>query len=370
MSQKILIVADLTQWLKWRDEWEDLLANSTAFEAKIFLSYEWLTTWWRFFGDGKKLMVIGATDGRKLIAAAPLFSAPSILLPSARIVRFVGSGNSDYGDFLVRKDCQEAAKLIWHWLFSNRHLWDVIALHELPSNSETISALQQTTIPSQVQADALKGEICHRVPLNSNAGSWLEKASKSLQEQLKRRERQIFRNFAVRFSLARNESEVQQVMTQLFALHRLRWGQLGQTGVFILPKVRQFHIEFAKQAFKRGWLRLHWLTLDSITAAVYYAFRCGDYSGFYTCGFNPKFARYSVGKVLLAKVINEAEREGAKIFDFMRGNETYKSDFGTVIQHNFHLFVWKTDNPISRATATLHKFVTWLVLRLKESAQR
>ncbi|MCX7967537.1 MAG: GNAT family N-acetyltransferase [Armatimonadetes bacterium] len=370
MSLKVNLITDLDQWAKLRNEWDELLVNSTAFETRIFLSYEWLTTWWRFFGFGKKLTVIAVADGKNLVAAAPLFSAPSTLLPFARIIKFVGNGNADYGDFLVRKNCQEAAKFVWHWLFANSSLWDVIALHELPSNSEAISALRQVQLPDGIKVNVLVGEICHRVPLDGRVNSWRERASNSLREQLKRRERQISRNFSVQFSLAQSDDEVRQVMSQLFALHRLRWAQLGQTGVFVLPKVRKFHIEFAKQALKRGWLRLHWLNLDNFIAAAYYAFKFGDYAGFYTCGFNPKFAKYSVGKVLLARVIDEAEREGAKVFDFMRGNETYKSEFGTVTQNNLHLFAWQENKFMSRSAATLHKLVTRLILRLKETAHR
>jgi CelD/BcsL family acetyltransferase involved in cellulose biosynthesis len=380
MSEKVVLITNLRQWEEWREAWDDLLSNSTAFEAQIFLSYEWLTTWWRFFGCGmqgvecglgsRKLLVIAVADGRHLLAAAPLFVSHSPILPLARIVKFVGNGNADYGDFLVRKGCEEVAQRIWLWLFAHPSLWHLIALHELPEISEAISSLQRINIPDGFQAAILVGEVCHRVPLNCENGSWRERASKSLREQLKRRERQIGRNFKVQFRTAVNGQEVEVILPQLFALHRLRWGQLGQTGVFIFPKVRKFHQEFARQALNRRWLRLHWLTLDNVTAAVYYAFKVGDYSGFYTCGFNPSFGRYSVGKVLLAKVIDEAEREGAKVFDFMRGDETYKSEFGTVTQRNFHLFIWRNGELLSRNAANLHRLTTWLSLSLKRAAQR
>ncbi|MCS7264701.1 MAG: GNAT family N-acetyltransferase [Armatimonadetes bacterium] len=370
MSFKVKVITNIKQWSNWQEEWNDLLDDSLTFEARIFLSYEWLTTWWQFFSSRKKLMVIAFGNDKNLVAAAPFFSAPSPIFPFARVLKFVGDGNSDYSDFLVRKGFQDSAKLIWQWLFANCSLWDIIALHELPSNSQTISALKRIQIPDGIRVSVLAGEICHRISFDNHFASWREQVSQSLREQLKRRERQILRNFSVQFSLAQSSEEVEKVMSQLFALHRLRWGQLGQTGVFIFPKVRQFHIEFAKKALSRGWLKLHRLDLDGSIAAAYYAFKLGDYSGFYSCGFNPKFTRYSVGKVLLAKVIDDAQKEGAKVFDFMRGDENYKSEFGTVTQRNFHLFVWQQEKPISRSAAISHKFTTWLALKLKEKAQR
>jgi hypothetical protein len=54
----------------------------------------------------------------------------------------------------------------------------------------------------------------------------------------------------------------------------------------------------------------------------------------------------------------------------MRGDETYKSEFGTVTQRNFHLFIWRNGELLSRNAANLHRLTTWLSLSLKRAAQR
>lgn len=377
MALTILPLTDFSGWEKWQPAWDNLLKNSTAFEARVFLSFEWLTTWWKHLGRGR-LLVLTVADGNQLLAAAPLFISPSPLLPFAHTIRFIGNGNADYGDFLVRQGYEEIAAMIWHWLFEHRSLWDVIALHELPESSIALIGLRNLLLPQWIKTSVVDGEPCHRIPLKEwdegkgvwDGTNWRKRASKALQQQLRRRERQIAKTFDTRFQLVTDADEVPKAMAQLFALHRLRWAGLGQTGVFVLPKVRSFHTDFAQQALRRGWLRLHLLTLNGITAAAYYAFLCDGYAGFYTCGFHPDFSRYSVGKVLLAKVIDDAEREGASIFDFMRGGESYKAEFGTITAHNRHLFVWQADKPLSRAVARLHQFTTCLALRLKHSAQR
>ncbi len=375
LGQRIVLIMDIAQWQLWQSAWDDLLRHSTAFEARLFLSHEWLTTWWQHLGRGS-LLVIAVADGDHLLAAAPLFVAPSFLLPMARLVRLIGNGKADYGDFLVRQGCEEVAGQIWRWLFAHRSLWHLVALHELPEESVALATLRELTLPPHIAVCELQGEVCHRILLNAvrcgqnESGSWRLKATKRLQQQLKRRERQISQTFEVRFEKAETPEEVDRALEQLFALHRLRWGQLGQTGVFLSPKVRRFHHAFAQKALRRGWLRLHLLFLNGAIAAAYYAFHCDGYAGFYTCGFHPAFARYSVGKVLLAKVIDAAEGEGAQVFDFMRGNETYKAEFGTIAVHNRHLFVWQSDKALSRLAARCHRFTTRLTLHIKTAAQR
>lgn len=370
MTITVLSLADL---VAARSRWDDLLRHSITPEARLFLSPEWVLTWWRQLGRGQPLFLI-VTEKTQWLAMAPLFVAPSPLFPFARLVRFIGNGNADYGDFLVRQGWEGTAVAIWQWLFDHRNLWDVIALHELPENSVALKALRTIPLPQGIQMQIAEGEPCHRIPLmtdeRASGQSWRQRAAKALQQQLRRRERQIARTFQVHFGCVTDERELPTMLAQLFALHRLRWGQLGQTGVFLSGRVRRFHAEFARLALRRGWLRLHWLTLDGIPAAIYYAFRCDSYASFYTCGFHPAFGRYSVGKILLARVIDEAEREGAVVFDFMRGDESYKAEFGTTVSRNRHLFLWQADNLRSRGAARLHRLVTRFVLWLKKRAHR
>ncbi|GBC99686.1 hypothetical protein HRbin17_02216 [bacterium HR17] len=350
--------------------WEELLNDNPLPETRLFLSPEWVTMWWRYFGRGKAFLLT-VTDRERWLSMAPLFCAPSPLMPTARVLRFIGTGHADYGDFLIRRGCEEAAAMLWRWLFAHRALWDVIAFHELPQDSIAFRTLAQVSLPQWAQVQVLRGEPCHRIPLNTGDGTgWRARATNALREQLKRRERQIARLFDARFQRATEPAEVAAGMAHLFALHRLRWGQRWQPGVLWAPKVQRFHREFALQALQQGRLRLHSLTLNGVPAAVYYAFHCGDYAGFYACGFHPAFGRYSVGKVLLAKVIDEAEQEGAKVFDFMRGGESYKAEFGTVVAHNFHLFVWQNDKLRSTVAARLHRLTTFGALRLKSALQR
>jgi len=228
MAVIVLSPADL---VNVQSRWDDLLRHSTTLEARLFLSPEWVLTWWRHLGQGQPLFLV-VIEKMQWLAMAPLFVVPSPLFPFARLVRFIGNGNADYGDFLVRRGREEAAVPLWRWLFDHRDLWDVIALHELPENSIALQGLRSLSLPDGVQVQVEEGEPCHRIPLSTDAStngqSWRKRATKALQQQLRRRERQIERTFQVRFGCVTDERELPTVLAQLFALHRLRWGRLGQ----------------------------------------------------------------------------------------------------------------------------------------------
>src|ERR1051326_581755 len=52
-------------------EWNLLLARSAA--NTIFLTWEWLYSWWQHFGSGSQLAIILIERGNKLLGIAPLF---------------------------------------------------------------------------------------------------------------------------------------------------------------------------------------------------------------------------------------------------------------------------------------------------------
>jgi len=72
------------------------------------------------------------------------------------------------------------------------------------------------------------------------------------------------------------------------------------------------------------------LTVGDIKAAGYLNF---DYDGkiwVYNSGINPMFENISPGWVLLSKIIQWSIEAGRTELDFMRGDETYKYNFGGI----------------------------------------
>ena len=74
--------------------WDALLARSPT--DVVFLTAEWQRLWWRAFADEQLLIVLAERDGQEL-ALAPLFAVEGS-------VSLLGSGNSDYLDFIGRPD--------------------------------------------------------------------------------------------------------------------------------------------------------------------------------------------------------------------------------------------------------------------------
>src|ERR1035437_10130070 len=88
-----------------REEWDRLLAGSAS--DGVFLTWEWLRTWWSHLAGRHELRIVAVRRGGELITLAPLAVRPGPLrrLLPFRAVEFLGTGTagSDYLDLIVRK---------------------------------------------------------------------------------------------------------------------------------------------------------------------------------------------------------------------------------------------------------------------------
>src|SRR5258706_16474546 len=68
---RIETIADAAGFRALRDEWTRLLERSAS--DCIFLTWEWLHTWWEHFGTSRGLALIAVRQGDDLIGLAPLW---------------------------------------------------------------------------------------------------------------------------------------------------------------------------------------------------------------------------------------------------------------------------------------------------------
>ena len=89
-----------------------------------------------------------------------------------------------------------------------------------------------------------------------------------------------------------------------------------------------------------GTLRLYALRRRAEIIGALYAFAHRGHTYYYLSGFDPAFAPYSPGTLLIGHAIEEAIREGSGLFDFLRGRETYKYLWGAKARLNYRRQVW------------------------------
>src|SRR5262245_48226632 len=104
-AMQIQTIQTIDEFLGLRDEWNALLEASSS--NCVFLTHEWLSTWWKHLAEGRRLHIVTARKDGKLVGVLPLAErAPQLARMMPRILEFLGSGviGSDYLDAIVAKD--------------------------------------------------------------------------------------------------------------------------------------------------------------------------------------------------------------------------------------------------------------------------
>jgi CelD/BcsL family acetyltransferase involved in cellulose biosynthesis len=142
---------------------------------------------------------------------------------------------------------------------------------------------------------------------------------------LRRSERRLIREHRLEYRLTTDPERLEHDLQVLIDLHRRRWRD-GRSDAFAGPR-RAFHLEFAREALEKGWLRLWTMILDGRPAAAWYGLRFGGLDHYYQSGRDPRLAPLRVGFVLLAHTIRSACEDGMSEYRFGLGDEAYKCRF-------------------------------------------
>jgi CelD/BcsL family acetyltransferase involved in cellulose biosynthesis len=319
-------VEDPGRFAAMRGEWDDLLTASDS--ASVFLSWEWMNTWWKHLAEDRRLNLLALRRDGELVALAPLALRSARwrrLLPFTAL-EFLGTGTvgSDYLDLLVRRDCERPALDVLA-----QHLADsglMLELSRVNRNGAHASALARGLTQRGWVYTLSATDVCPYVDLTGlDWDSYLAGLGPSHRYNVRRRLRKLRQRWRVRFERAEREEQRHEAFQHLVRLHRLRWHELGQPGAFPDDALLALHEEFTRLALGRGWLRLFVLSADDQPVAALYGLRYGGAFHFYQSGFDPQWRKHSVGLVTMALTIRHAQEEGAASFDFLRGDEAYKA---------------------------------------------
>lgn len=309
-----------------RQEWNELLQASDS--DCLFLTWEWLYTWWRNMADRHTLAILLIYEHERLIAIAPLSVRPAQYrrLVPFRVLEFLGSGNagSDYLSFIIQQGLEQRALTAMSDAISSRGL--AIELSNIDRASEVMVSAALALRDQGYQV--LRQTQYYSPYIDLSEHSWQsfmsQKKGAADLSRFNKKLKRLKRDFTVSFEMTADQHTRIADLNILTALHMMRRNELGDASTFNSPASRRFHESLSQSALENGWLRLFVLRLNDRPAAAVYGFSYRNTLYYYQAGFDPEFSQYSVGFLALALTIQQATTEGLHKFDFLHGEEQYK----------------------------------------------
>ena len=320
-------ITDVVGFHALRAEWTELLEASP--NDCIFLTWEWLYTWWKHLGAGRRLDLLAIRKDDELIGLLPLMVSP--MRPGrsvpCRVRQFLGGGSvgSDYLDVIVRAGLEpEAVSALAARLARDGVMVD---LAQLNRRTAAASALAERLEGQGWHVSDVPGDVCPFIELAGHTWpSFLQSLGGRHRYNVKHRLDRLVKR-AMRFQLVESEDRRREALATLVALHRKRWSERGGSTALDAANLVAFHEEFSRLALERGWLRLFVMYLEGDPVAALYGFRYRGTFYFYQTGFDPAHAREGVGQATVGLTIQHAIEEGCTEYDMLHGDEPYKFDW-------------------------------------------
>lgn len=327
-SVTVETITDVEAFRSLREEWNVLLDRSAA--DCLFLTWEWLRTWWTHLAADRQLFIVAVRCGGELIAVAPLAVTAGRragLAPLSSLT-FLGTGSvgSDYLDMIVARGREaEAYDGLARCLAAQPFALHLAQLHR---GASTTVGLTARLARLGWRCGERATDLCPFIALQGVTwGSYLASLDGHHRSNWKRRLANLGKGFAMQFERVETEGQRAEALGAFFALHSQRWEGRGGSTAFYSTSLRGFHEAWTRVALGRGWLRFFLMRLDGRPVGAIYGFRYRGTFSFYQTGFDPAYARHGIGQVMIGLSIKSAIEEGAEEYDLLHGTERYKSDW-------------------------------------------
>ncbi len=309
------------------EAWTDLLGRA---DATVFQTYEWQRTWWKYFGNRRDLYIVLFERHGKPEGIVPLFREWVKLLgiPVARHLKFIGSGLSDYLAPIAQRGCEAAvADALARHLAEHRGGWDVFDLEDLSEGSPYLEPLPSSLEGARLPVYRYQGTVCPAIDLPGSMDELMRSLGSNASYNLKRKKRKLQSNFTSEIELVRDESDdIAGAISDFASIHGERWKSQGHPSAFDDEKHREFHVEVSRGLARRGYLRIYFLKVDGKRVAVNLNFNFRSVIYMYQGNAHgpEDVMKCSPGLLIAAAAIEAGIGEGMRVYDFMRGDETYK----------------------------------------------
>ena len=353
-------VTDASEFESLREVWDELLEKSP--DRNIYLTWEWLFTWWKHYGAGKQLNILLIQDDNQTIGIVPLMrSRYKKGLLDFNLLENIGTPTSDYGGIILTQKESEAMLALIGYLKKEMASCDLILrMSQIREDSQFISLLRQLypTFSNSLICD--EREIASPyVLLPATWNEYFGSFSSKTRNTLRRKWRSLEKEHDIQFKKCNLDDNIADSVHAFSELHQKGWQSRNIKGVFADTKAEEFFLDIASIFSKKGWLNLSFLLVDGDLASAVYGFEC-DQKFYYTIpAFNPGYSKYSPGNLHIMRLVEYSIGKGLKEFDFLRGDEAYKLRWHTVSRNNIQIVIMERKPLSNLRLKLLYAFLRW-----------
>ena len=309
-AMTVEVVATFSRLLALKDDWSSLHAETK--DSSPFQSPAWLLTWWKHFGSGELRIFAFRDEVGGLAGMIPCFLHEWM---HKKQLTLVGTGVSDYLEPLIKQENVDEILTLIRRELTDRSDWDVCLWQDLMAGSHLLSlGIAQRETP------------CSEILLADNFEKfWTERPS-GLRRNVKRYRSKAEQLSPIEFVVL--DGFDAECFDALLRLHGARWREQGESGTIDGNRSVDFLQESAKLLARQRMVRFFSLRFQREIAAVIMAFPFRGAIYAYLSAFDPTYSALGFGRLLLHDALRHSCNHGFASWNFLRGEESYKAEWG------------------------------------------
>lgn len=323
--------------LKLENEWNTMLEKSHT--NTIFLTFEWITNWWKCFGDDKKLFVLLVKEEGTIIGIAPLMITTIKRFGiTTNKVEFIGMPLSDYSDLIVSEKSAEVLEKIYNYLLENKKEWSFVKLDRIPEKSSTLDLSKEILKSKKLSKFLLSDKYLSFV----FDDTWETYKNEINSKKMKERIRYFTNRGELLLSRCDNNSvEAKELLNIFFEQHKERWNKTNIPSMFNEESYKKFFEHLVTSLLKKGQIDLFYLSFNKKPIAFDIDFFYDNRCLAYTSSYDINYAKQSPGKILTNYLLEYCASNNLKEYNFLRGGEKYKLKYVNKTTKNIGISIHK-----------------------------
>jgi CelD/BcsL family acetyltransferase involved in cellulose biosynthesis len=323
------VIRDFAELEKISSDWERLWEADGR--AEIFQTFAWARAWWQSHGRDFTLCSPVVFEGNRIIGIFPL-------VKRGNIVQFLGMPEADYTDLLCEEGREkEVLTVALGAVFQSIEHWDECILQHLAKDGRVVGHCHELPRDLRRRMKLVPAGHYQTILLQENR----EEIFNSLlgKHHTRRRNNKLKKAGQVTLRRLVNKSEAQQHLDYFFLHHIRRCALLGRESTCTRPEFRDLLRAVVEELDPSGSLRFEVLELDGRPFAWHFSFLVNGKFLLYQHTFDLDSWDYAPGEVLLSHLLQFAQENVTREFDFGSGDEAYKGRFARHTRETFSLYV-------------------------------
>ena len=307
---------------------DELLAASRS--RSVFLSADWLASWFETFGDDYESVNLAVHDGDELVGVAPFVIGPHPSIPYLRRLTIAGQHptSGEYVDIVAKRGREDAvARAVARCLCGQwGRQWDLLFAERVLADSATLTLLAEALEEAGCAVQLLPTGSSPYCTLPASIEELMAAKSKNFRSQVRQSINRVGALGEVRLDDLDSGLTLEEGLDELVRLHRVRWGGASS---FDTEQKLDFHRRLSRRLADRDRLYVSLLRVDEEAIAARYDFIFDNKLWCIQGGWDSSHSRARPGMYLLRSVIEWGIEARLREYDFLGGAADYKDRWST-----------------------------------------